>query len=50
MLQTMQQTMVNMQATQPQALPPSPWDRLGNFQRTVPQNFRHVVEQLDADD
>jgi hypothetical protein len=31
MLQTMQQTMVNVQATQPQALPPPPRDRLGDF-------------------
>jgi hypothetical protein len=31
MLQTMQQTMVNMQATQPQAPPPLPRDRLGDF-------------------
>jgi hypothetical protein len=31
MLQTMQQTMVNMQAAQPQAPPPPPRDRLGDF-------------------
>jgi hypothetical protein len=31
MLQTMQQVMVNMQAAHPQALPPPPRDRLGNF-------------------
>jgi hypothetical protein len=31
MLQTMQQTMVNMQAAQPQALPPPPRDRFGDF-------------------
>jgi hypothetical protein len=31
MLQTMQQTMVNMQAAQPQASPPLPRDRLGDF-------------------
>jgi hypothetical protein len=31
MLQTMQQTMVNMQATQPQAPPPPLRDRLGDF-------------------
>jgi hypothetical protein len=30
-LQTMQQTMVNMQAAQPQALPPPPRDMLGDF-------------------
>jgi hypothetical protein len=31
MLQTMQQTMVIMQAIQPQALPPLPRDRLEDF-------------------
>jgi hypothetical protein len=31
MLQTIQQTMVNMQAAQPQASPPPPRDRLGDF-------------------
>jgi hypothetical protein len=31
MLQTMQQTMVNMQNAQHQALPPPPRDRLGDF-------------------
>jgi hypothetical protein len=31
MLQTMKQTMVNMQATQPQAPPPPLRDRLGDF-------------------
>jgi hypothetical protein len=31
MLQTMQQTMVKMQTAQPQVLPPSPRDRLGDF-------------------
>jgi hypothetical protein len=31
MLQTMQQNMVNMQNAQPQALPPPPRDRLGDF-------------------
>jgi hypothetical protein len=31
MLQTMQQTMVNMQAAQPQASPPPSRDRLGDF-------------------
>jgi hypothetical protein len=31
MLQTMQQTMVNMQAAQPQVLPLPPRDRLGDF-------------------
>jgi hypothetical protein len=50
MLQTMQQTPVNMQATQPQA-PPSPLrDRLGEFQRTKPPTFSQAVEPMDADD
>jgi hypothetical protein len=31
MLQTIQQTMINMQAAQPQAPPLSPRDRLGDF-------------------
>jgi hypothetical protein len=31
MLQIMQQTMVNMLNVQPQALPPPPRDRLGDF-------------------
>jgi hypothetical protein len=47
MLQTMQQTMVNLHA-QPQA-PPPPRDRLGDFQRTKPPTFSHAMELLDAD-
>jgi hypothetical protein len=47
MLQTMQQTMVSMQAAQPQ---PPPRDRHVDFQHTKPPNFSHVVEPLDADD
>jgi hypothetical protein len=31
MLQNLQQTMVNMQAAQPQASPLPPWDRLRDF-------------------
>jgi hypothetical protein len=50
MLQTMQQTMVNMQAAQPQAPPPSSRDRLGDFQRTKPPTFSQAVEPMDADD
>jgi hypothetical protein len=50
MLQTMQQTMVNMQAAQPQALPPPPRDRIGDFQRTKPPTFCHVVQPMDVDD
>jgi hypothetical protein len=48
MLQTMQQTMVNLHA-QPQA-PPSSRDRLGDFQRTKPPIFSCDVELMDADD
>jgi hypothetical protein len=50
MLQTMQQTIINIQSTQPQAPPPPPRDRLGYFQRTKPLTFSHVVELMDADD
>jgi hypothetical protein len=50
MLQTMQQTMVNMQAAQPQAPPPPPRGRFGDFQHTEPPTFSHVVEPMDADD
>jgi hypothetical protein len=48
MLQTMQQTMVNLHA-EPQASPP-PRDRLGYFQRTKPPIFSYAVELMDADD
>jgi hypothetical protein len=50
MLQTMQQTMVNMQATQPQAPSLPPRDRLIDFQRTKPPTFSQAVEPMDADD
>jgi hypothetical protein len=50
MLQTMQQTMVNMQNAQPQAPSPPPRDRLGDFQRTKPPTFSHSMEPMDADD
>jgi hypothetical protein len=43
-LQTMQQTMVNLQA------PPSQRDRLGDFKRTKPPTFSHVVEPMDSYD
>jgi hypothetical protein len=46
----MLQTMVNMQAAQPQALPPPPRDRPGDFQCTKPLSFSHAVERMDADD
>jgi hypothetical protein len=49
MLQIMQQTMVNLHA-QPQASPPSPRDRLGDFQRTKLPMFSHAVEPMDAND
>jgi hypothetical protein len=48
MLQTMQQTMVNLHA-QPQA-PPPPGDRLGDFRHTKPPIFSYVVVPMDADD
>jgi hypothetical protein len=44
----MQHTMVTLHV-QPQA-PPMPRDRLGDFQRTKPSTFSHVVEPMDADD
>jgi hypothetical protein len=46
----MLQTMVNMQAAQPQALPLLLRDRLGDFQRTKPPTFSHAVEPMDDDD
>jgi hypothetical protein len=48
MLQTMQQTMVNLHA-QPK-VPPLLRDRLGDFQRTKLPTFSHAVEPMDADD
>jgi hypothetical protein len=42
--------MVNMEATQPQAPPPLPRDRLGDLQRTKPPTFSHAMEQMDDDD
>jgi hypothetical protein len=52
MLQTMQQTMANMQeAPQYQPAPqPQPRDKLGEFQQTKPLTFSHSVEPMDADD
>jgi hypothetical protein len=50
MLQTMQQTLVNMQAAEPQVPPPPPRDRLGEFQRTKPPTFSQAVEPMDAVD
>jgi hypothetical protein len=50
MLQTLQQTMVNRQAAQPQALPPPLRDRFRDFQCTKPPTFSQSVELMDADD
>jgi hypothetical protein len=50
LLQTMQQFLVNMQAAQPQAPPPLPRDRLGEFQHTKPPTFSQAMEPMDADD
>jgi hypothetical protein len=46
----MLQTMVNLQNVQPQAPPPPPRDRLGDFQRTKPPTFSHSMEPMDVDD
>jgi hypothetical protein len=50
MLQTMQQTLVNMQAAPPQASPPLPRDTLGEFQCTKPSTISQAMEPMDADD
>jgi hypothetical protein len=52
MLQTMQQTMTNMQqAPQYQPMPQQqPRDKLGEFMRTKPPTFSHSVEPVDAND
>jgi hypothetical protein len=50
MLQTMQQTMINMHNAQPQAPPPLSRDRLGDFQCTKPPAFTHVVELMGTED
>jgi hypothetical protein len=47
-LQTMQQTVVNLHA-QPQA-PPPPRDTLGDFQCTKPATFSYAMEHMDTDD
>jgi hypothetical protein len=51
MVQTMQQTMVNMQrAPQYQPAPQQqPRDKLGEFQWTKPPTFCHSIEPMDAD-
>jgi hypothetical protein len=48
MLQTMQQTLVNLHA-QPQAAPP-PRDRLEDFQCTKSPTFSYAMDLMDADD
>jgi hypothetical protein len=50
MLQTMQQTMVNIQNAQHQALPPPLRVRLGDFQHTKPPTFSHSFKPMDAND
>jgi hypothetical protein len=52
MLQTMQQTMANMQQAQGHQLAPQPQPRykLGEFQRTKPPTFSHSVEPMDTND
>jgi hypothetical protein len=52
MLQTMQQTVANMQqAPQYQPAPhQQPCDKLEEFQRTKPPTFCHSIEPMDADD
>jgi hypothetical protein len=52
MLQTMQQTMANMQQAQGHQPAPQPQqrDKLGEFQRTKPLSFSHSVKPMDADD
>jgi hypothetical protein len=48
MLQTMQQTLVNLHA-QPQ-VPPSPRDRLRDFRHTNPPTFSYAMDPMDAND
>jgi hypothetical protein len=52
MLQTMQQTMANMQQAQVQQSAPQPQqcDKLGEFQWTKPLTFSHSIELMHADD
>jgi hypothetical protein len=46
----MLQTMVNIQRAQPQAPPPPPRDRFGDFQHTKLPTFSHSMEPMDVDD
>jgi hypothetical protein len=52
MLQTMQQTMANMQQAQGHQPAPQPQQRgkLGEFQRTKPPTFSHSIDPMDTDD
>jgi hypothetical protein len=52
MLQTMQQTMVNMQQVQGQQQAPQllQHDKLGEFQWTKPTTFSHSIKPMDAND
>jgi hypothetical protein len=52
MLQTMQQTMANMQNAQGNHVvqQQQPQDKLGEFQRTKPPTFSHSVDPMDVDD
>jgi hypothetical protein len=50
MLQTMQQTLVNMQVAQPQEPSLPPRDRLGEFQRTKRPTFSQAMEPMFHDD
>jgi hypothetical protein len=50
MLQTMQQTLVNLHAQPQVPPPPPPRDSLENFQRTKPPTYSYTVEPMDADD
>jgi hypothetical protein len=56
MLQTMQQSMVNIQQTlvnmqqNQQAPQPQQRDKLAEFQRTKSLTFSHSVEPMDAND
>jgi hypothetical protein len=51
MLQTMQQTMANMQQAQGHqpAPQPQPRDKLGEFQSTKPSTFSHSIKPMDVD-
>jgi hypothetical protein len=52
MLQTLQQTMANMQQAQGQQQAPQlpQHDKLGEFQRTKPPTFSHSIKLMDAND